>query len=263
MESPTGKRIRQLILEMSKLAHVGHIGSALSVADIVAVLFSGELNEVGTRAADRDRFVMSKGHAALALYAAMYCLGSITRAQLETYCKDGTQLGTHPEHSLLGIDFSTGSLGQGLSIGVGAALAARMSGSQRRTYVLCSDAEFNEGSLWEGIMFAGHHRLSSLTAIVDFNGQQAMGYTKDVLNQENLAERWGAFGWEIIEVNGHDAQALKAALQAERHDKPRAIIAHTQAGHGVSFMERQVKWHYMPMTDNEYQQALSEVEATR
>jgi transketolase len=257
----TGKRIRQLILEISHQAQVGHIGSALSVADIIAALFAGVLNGVGEPSKSRDRFILSKGHAALAMYAALYCLNIIDSEQLESYCQDGTLLGTHPEHALVGIDFSTGSLGQGLSIGVGSALGARLSDSSRRTFVLLSDAECNEGSVWEAVMFAGHHKLNKLTAIVDFNGQQAMGYTSDILNQDNLAQRWEVFGWEVHEVDGHDAEVLKAVITREASDKPRVIIANTQAGYSVSFMERQVKWHYMPMTEREFQQAITEVEA--
>src|SRR5258706_11106648 len=184
----SGKSLRKLILEESKRANVGHIASALSIADIIAALFEHVLANVGVDAKERDRFVLSKGHASLALYSALYSKGILTREQLGTYCADGSLLGTHPEHILPGIDFSTGSLGQGLSFGVGAALAARMDNSERRVFVLLSDAECNEGSIWESVMFGAHHHLSNLTAIVDSNGQQAMGKTKEVLNLDSLAE---------------------------------------------------------------------------
>jgi transketolase len=249
--------LRKTILEQAHRAGVGHIGSALSVVEILAALFGrvlrGEPGEPG-----RDRFVLSKGHAALALYAALYLRGGLSREELETYCGDGTLLGTHPEHALPGVDFSTGSLGHGLSIGAGAALAARMQGSDRRAYVLVSDAECNEGSLWEAVMFAAHHRLTNLVAIVDANGQQALGYTRDVLDLEPLSERFAAFGWETEEVDGHDVDALVAALES-RGERPRAVVARTTFGKGVSYMEGLVKWHYWPMSDADYKRALAEV----
>ncbi len=255
----SGNQIRSLVLQASKKANVGHIGSALSIADIIAVLFEDIIQGLGSSSPDRDRFVLSKGHAALAVYAALFLKGILTAEEFGGYCQNGTLLGTHPEHSLKGIDFSTGSLGQGLSIGVGAALAAQLSQSNRKVYILISDAECNEGSLWEGVMFAGHHNLSGVTVIVDFNGQQATGYTKDVLNQENMADRWRAFGWDVLEVNGHNPVELDSALHNGRTAKPRVVIARTQAGHGVSFMEQQISWHYMPMTDTQFDQAMTEV----
>lgn len=263
MSDISGQRIRQLILEQSKRANVGHIGSALSIADIMAVLFDGVLRGAPD-SSERDRFVLSKGHAALALYAALHCLNVLSREQLATYCQDGSQLGTHPEYELTGIDFSTGSLGQGLSMGIGAALAARLDGSDRRVFVLLSDAECNEGSIWEGVMFAAQHKLSNLVVIIDDNGQQAMGKTQDVLNLRPFAARWGAFGWRTVDVDGHDTAALHEALNttlaaSAETSVPTVIIANTQAGYGVSYMQGQVRWHYMPMNDQEYQQALSEV----
>jgi transketolase len=254
--------IRRIILEQSKRAHVGHIGSALSVADIIAVLYGGVLRLPSLDALDRDRFILSKGHAALALYAALYLRGDLSQAQLDTFCADDSQLGVHPEHCLHGVDFSTGSLGQGLSVGAGAALAARLAGSARRVYVLLSDAECNEGSVWEAAMFAAHHQLANLTAILDLNGQQAFGYTRDVLNIPNMAERWRVFGWDVIEVDGHNSAALTKALQREDTAKgaPRMVLAHTTFGKGVSYMQNQIKWHYFPMSEAEYQQAMREQE---
>ncbi len=208
---------------------------------------------------DRDRFVLSKGHAALALYAALALKGLIPYDRLDTFCADHTLLGVHPEFPLAGVDFSTGSLGQGLCIAAGAALAARLQKSSRRVFVVLSDGECNEGSVWEGVMFAAHHRLSNLTAIIDLNGQQAFGYTKDVMDLSDMAGRWRAFGWDAVEVDGHDAVALRSVLERSGGDAPRAIIARTIFGKGVSFMEGQIKWHYLPMTDQEYEQALAEV----
>jgi transketolase len=248
--------LRRVILEQAFRAGVGHIGSALSVVEILVALFRVMDGEPGQQ--ERDRLVFSKGHAALALYAALQLSGRLSREDLETYCGDGTLLGTHPEHALPGVDFSTGSLGHGLSLGAGAALAARLQGSDRRAFVLVSDAECNEGSLWEAAMFAAHQGLGKLTAIVDANGQQALGYTRDVLDLEPLAQRFAAFGWGTDEVDGHDVDALVHALE-RRGDSPRAIVARTTFGKGVSYMEGLVKWHYWPMSDADFERALAEV----
>lgn len=254
--------IRRIIIEQSKRANVGHIGSALSVADIVAVLFSGELVKPGSDAPDRDRFILSKGHAALALYAALHLNGILSVEQLHRYCSDNSLLGVHPEHRLTGIDFSTGSLGHGLSYGAGVALAARLSGSTHRCFVLVSDAECNEGSLWETVMFAAHHNLANLVAIIDDNGQQALGKTKDVLDLSPLGDKWQAFGWNVHEVDGHNPEELKTVLGSlnTREGPPHVLVAKTISGRGISFMEGKVEWHYMPLSDQQYAQALEELE---
>ena len=210
---------------------------------------------------ERDRFILSKGHAALALYAALHARGWIDDEMLSSYCSDATLAGTHPEHQLPGIDFSTGSLGQGLSFGAGSALAARLSGSDRRVFVLVSDAECNEGSVWEAVMFAAQHELSNLMAIVDVNGQQALDHTHRVLDLSPLERRWGAFGWETHVVDGHDLTELSRVLgQQASSGAPCVVVARTVFGKGVSFMEGQIRWHYMSMNDDEYRQALEQVD---
>jgi len=254
--------IRKIILEQSHSAHVGHIGCSLSVTDILCSLYGGVLRVEASDDPERDRFVLSKGHAALALYAVLALKGLIPLEQTGTYCSGQTLLGVHPEHDLPGVDFCTGSLGMGLSMATGAALAARLQKSPRRVWTLLSDAECDEGSTWEAVMFAGHHRLSNLTAIIDFNGQQAFGYTRDVLDQSTMADRWRAFGWAVEEVDGHDVAAMTAALERPRDVAPRVLIAHTVFGKGVSFMERQIKWHYYPMSAEQYAQAMKEIGAT-
>ena len=257
------RRIRQIVLEQSKRAHVGHIGSALSVADIVAALYGAILRIADPADPDRDRFVLSKGHASLALYAALSLRGWLAADQLNTYCGDDSLLGVHPEHALRGVDFSTGSLGHGLSFGAGAALWARLAHSARRAWVLLSDAECNEGSMWEAVMFAAHHRLANLVAIVDLNGQQAFGHTDQVLSLSPMAERWRSFGWDVHEVDGHSVPDLvRTADELDTADgSPHVLIARTTFGRGVSFMERQIRWHYLPMSDAEYAQALEEIGA--
>jgi len=258
-------QIRRRVLEQSMRANVGHIGSALSIADIVATVYSRFLAAQPPDHDDRDRFILSKGHAALAVYSALHLLGRISSDELNSYCADGSRAGVHPERQLAGIDFSTGSLGHGLSIGAGAALAGKMLGSQRRTFVLLSDAECNEGSIWEAAMFAGHHRLSGLIAIVDMNGQQALGYTRDVLHVASMADRWRTFGWATYEVNGHDTDQMAAAVReaARVTDAPSVVLANTVFGKGVSFMEARIMWHYMPMSDEEFARALAEIGAPR
>lgn len=256
------RRIREIILHQSKRANVGHIGSALSVADILAVLYTDVLRIEDPREPARDRFILSKGHASLALYAALSLRGWISREMLDSFCQDGSILGVHPDRAVPGVDFSTGSLGQGLSMGVGAALAERLAERRHRVFVLVSDAECNTGVLWEAVMFAAHHRLSNLVVIVDANGQQALGYTKDVLNLAPLADRWRAFGWDAQEIDGHDTQAIARAVGTLSNDSgaPHVLVARTVFGKGVSYMEGQIKWHYWPMSDQEYAQALAEVE---
>jgi transketolase len=255
-------RIRRIVIEQSKRANVGHIGSSLSVADIVGTLYAGVLQGDGPADPGRDRFVLSKGHASLALYAALHETGVIDGDELASFCVDGSRLGTHPDHVLPGVDFSTGSLGHGLSLATGSALAARLSGSERRTFALMSDAECNEGSVWEAVMFAAHHELASLVLIVDVNGQQALGYTGDVLDLAPLDERWRAFGWDVHVVDGHDCDAMRAVIDAlEPTGRPHVLLAQTVFGRGVSYMERRIEWHYLPMDDVQYATALAELGA--
>jgi transketolase len=263
MTASAAKQIRRVILEQAMRAHVGHIGSALSVADIIAALYDGLLRVNDPKDPERDRFVLGKGHAMLAVYAAFFLKGWLTQEDLNTYCGDGTMLGVHPEYGLRGVDFASGSLGQGLSVAAGAALAARLQRSPRRAFALLSDAECNEGSVWEAIMFAAHHKLANLVAIVDLNGQQALGYTEQVLSLGPLAERWRAFGWDVHEVDGHDVAAMQETVTGlnTTAGPPHVLIARTTFGKGVSYMEGKIKWHYWPMSDAEYRQAVQEVEA--
>ena len=260
MQPISPQQIRKIIIEQSERAHVGHIGSALSVVEIIASIYD-IIRAERPDDPERDRFILSKGHAALALYATLHLRGLISDEQLNSYHGDNSLLGVHPEHELQGIDFSSGSLGQGLSMGAGAALAAKLQHSQRRVFVVMSDAECNEGSVWEAAMFAAHRKLGNLIAIIDLNGQQAFGYTHDVCAIPNMAERWIAFGWEVQEVDGHDPCAIKAALARcdGNNERPHIIVARTISGKGVSFMEKQIKWHYLPLSNNEFRQAMKEV----
>ena len=270
--------MRRIILSQSRRANVGHIGSCLCVTDILASLYGTVIQVSSPDDPDRDRFVLSKGHAGLALYAALALRGWISDRDLETFCGDSSHLGVHPEAVLRGVDFSTGSLGQGLGFAVGAALAARMQGSSRHAFCLLSDGECNEGSVWEAAAFAAHHRLGRLTAVVDWNGQQAFGLTRDVVDFSNLRQRWEAFGWRVTEVDGHDMEALGLALGARGASdaaSPHLVLAKTVFGKGVSYMEQgipvtqahlptnPVNWHYLPMSEREYLIALAELEGGR
>ena len=249
--------IRRTIIEQSYRANVGHIGSALSIADLVAAVAVAARHEGGV---ERDRVVLSKGHAALALYASLHHQGRLEEGAIDTYCADGTLLGVHPEHDLEGVDFCTGSLGQGLSIGAGAALAAKRQGSGRRVFVIMSDAELNEGSIWEAVMFAAHHNLDNLILLIDLNGQQALGYTPEVIDLGAVEEKLTAFGWDARTMDGHDPEALGAALEADGEGRPRAIVAETTFGYGVSFMESQIKWHYLPLDEESFATAIGELD---
>lgn len=267
------KQMRRIILTQSYRAHVGHIGSCLCVVEILSALYGSVLRAQGPDDPNRDRFVLSKGHAALALYAALYLKKWISREQLDTFFGDNTLLAVHPEAALQGVDFSSGSLGQGISIAVGAALAARIRLVQRRVFCLISDAECNEGSVWEAAMFAAHHRLSNLQVILDWNRVQAFGRTCDVMDLPNLAERWRAFGWRVSEVDGHSVQALVDSLSSPSESpSPHLVLARTSFGKGVSYMEKGIpltqktlpvepmNWHYLPMSPEEFELAMDEVE---
>jgi len=252
-------KIRRIIIDRSHPVRVGHIGSSLSIADLLAVIYGSVLR----RGDASDRFVLSKGHAALALYAVLYCVGELSEAELESYCLDGSSFGEHPDHVTPGIEFSTGSLGMGLSYATGLALGAKLRASDQRTVVLMSDAELNEGATWEAAMFAAHHQLSNLLLVLDLNGQQALGRTSDVLHLEELEKRWEAFGWDSVVVDGHDHAALTQCVDALNWEDgpPHVLLAQTVFGRGVGFMERQLGWHYWSMSDEQYASARQALEA--
>lgn len=258
-------RIRRHALRMTSHGGSSHIGSVLSMADIMAVLYGLVLNIDPGRPdwEERDRFILSKGHAGAGVYAALAETGFIPVKRLEEHYQDGSQLSGHVSHKgIPGVELSTGSLGHGLPVGAGMAFAARQDGKAHRVFVLLSDGECDEGSNWEAILFAPHHRLSNLVAIVDYNKLQSIKPVAKTLALEPFAEKWRAFGWAVREVDGHDHQALGGALsEAPFADgKPSCIIAHTIKGKGVSFMENNVLWHYRSADENELAAALKELE---
>jgi len=250
-------------LKMVNRARASHIGSAFSITDIVAVLYGLILkhNPADPTWKMRDRFILSKGHACVAVYTALAHRGFFDQAELERYGVDHSPFMTHISHKVPGVEFSTGSLGHGLPFGVGKALAAKKSGQPWRTFVLLSDGEWGEGSNWEACLFAAHHGLDNLVAIIDYNKLQSLTSIAQTLGLEPLGAKFTAFGWAVREVDGHDHTALHEALaQAPwERGKPSMLIAHTTKGKGVSFMENKVEWHYRSPNDEQLATALAEL----
>ncbi len=259
------RRVRKQALVMTSRANASHIGSSLSSVDIMAMLYGKVMRYDPARPdwPERDRFILSKGHACSALYAMLAECDFFGREWLDTYCQDGARLAGHVTHTgVPGVEVSTGSLGHGLSLGAGMALALKRDGKPQRVYVVISDGECDEGSVWEAALFAPHHKLDNLTVIVDYNKIQSLGRVKDVIDLDPLAEKWRAFGWGVVELNGHDLEALDRAFTASplSPGRPSCIVAHTVKGKGVSYMEDKLKWHYSAPKGDELTQALAEVE---
>jgi transketolase len=254
-------RLRGRVVEMSHAAQAAHLASALSCCDILAAAYWHALRIDPKKPDDplRDRFILSKGHAAAALYAALAFRGYYEEAVLDTYCQDGGKLAEHPPaHGLPGVEAATGSLGHGLPIGAGMALAARINGQRYRVFAVLSDGENNEGSVWEAAMFAAGQKLANLCVVVDYNKWQATARSNETLALAPLREKWAAFGWDAHEVDGHDVADLArrlAAIPDHGEGKPVALIANTVKGKGVSFMEDDNNWHYRAPTAEEVRKA--------
>lgn len=246
-------------LRMVQRANASHIGSSLSMADILAVLYGAILRHdpANPSSPARDFLIVSKGHAAAALYAVLAARGFFPESELDSYCQPGSRLLGHVSHHVPGVELSTGSLGHGLPVAGGLALAHR----HRRVFALLSDGELDEGSVWEQALFAPQHQLENLTAIIDYNKIQSFGRTAEILDLEPLAAKWQAFRWSVREVDGHDHHALHAALSSTPWEpgKPSVLIAHTVKGRGVSFMENQLAWHYKSPSLAQLAQALEEL----
>ena len=257
--------IRKKILKMIFNSQSSHIGSALSCVDILTVLYFRILNvDPKTPQIDnRDRFILSKGHAASSLYATLAQKGFFSEEILNTYCKDGGRLSGHSTRGCVpGVETSTGSLGHGIAIGAGIALAGKLECKNYRTFVLISDGECDEGSIWEAAMFAAHHKLDNLVVIIDYNKLQAFGKTNEILNLEPLKEKWLSFNWQAQEIDGHDFSQIEKTLNniPFKKDKPSLIIAHTIKGKGISFMENKLEWHYKAPNKEEYNLAIKELD---
>ena len=258
------KKTRRHIIEMITAAKSGHPGGSLSAVEILVTLFFDVMRHdpKNPKWPDRDRFILSKGHAAPVLYTVMAECGYTPEDQLDTLRKLGSIYQGHPDVRFIpALEASTGSLGLGLSLGLGMALAARLDGSPSRTYVVIGDGESQEGQIWEAAMFAPYHKVDNFVAIVDYNRIQLDGFVKDILDLEPLADKWRAFGWHTIELDGHSIPALQKAFAeaAATKGKPTAIVAHTVKGKGVSFMENNPKFHGVAPTNEEMQKAMQEL----
>jgi transketolase len=252
------ERCARQLLALHQRAHAGHIGPCLSCLEILVELCFSRMKP-------DDRLILSKGHAAAALYTTLSLSGRLPGIALETFYQDNTLLAAHPPcaSGVEAIPFGTGSLGHGLSLAAGLAFSQRFTGRSFHVYAVLSDGDCNEGSTWEAALFAAHHRLENLTVIVDRNGIQGFGYSKDVLGLEPFAEKWRSFGFAVaIAERGNDFSSLRGAHEeAASSEGPRCVVARTIKGHGVSFMENRVEWHYKPMDDAQYAQAVSECSA--
>jgi transketolase len=259
-------RIRVHVLRMTNRGGSSHVGAAFSMADIVAVLYGSvlNLNPADPQDPKRDRFLLSKGHAGAAIYAALAERGFFPKERLLDHCQDGADFSGHISHKgIPGVEYSTGSLGHALPVAAGMAFAGKRTGATHRVFCLMSDGECDEGSNWEAILFAPHHKLDNLVAIIDYNKIQSLGPVPDTLTLEPFADKWRAFGWEVREVNGHDYTALHDNLSATpwARGKPSVLICHTTKGKGVSYMENTVMWHYRTAKGADFDKALAELEA--
>lgn len=257
------RKIRGKVLDMAYKADVAHLASALSCVDILAILYWKilKIDPKNPKDLDRDRFILSKGHAAMTLYATLAYKGFFSEDVLDTFGKPGTFLAEHPDPNVTGVEAATGSLGHGLPLGIGMSLAGRIQRKYYRVYVLMSDGECNEGSVWEAAMFAPAHKLENVAAIIDFNKWQATGRSTEILALEPLASKWASFGWSTYEVDGHNLKKLFEVLNniPDGSGKPIAIIAHTVKGKGVSFMEDDNNWHYKVPNKDELNKAKKEL----
>lgn len=248
------KQAKLRLLRMHFDARVGHIGGNLSCLDLLMTLHHLVMKE-------KDEFILSKGHSAGALYVTLWSRGLLSESDLKTFHQDDTLCSAHPPaHGIEGIRFATGSLGHGFSLAAGIALAKQFQNDAGRVFCLTSDGEWNEGATWEATIFAVHQRLHNLTVIIDVNGLQGFGTTKEVANLEPLLEKFQAFGCEVIKIDGHDPSQIASALDTIPGDKVRVVLANTVKGNGVSFMQNKLEWHYWPMSEQQFAVALSEVE---
>lgn len=265
-------KIRRHGVEMTHLSGGSHLGAILSVADILAVLYSDVLKYdiKNDKWEDRDRLILSKGHAGAALYATLAEVGFFDVSELKTHYQNGSRLSGHVSHYVPGVEFSTGSLGHGLSVATGFAYAAKKDGKNFRSFVILGDGECNEGSVWEAALFANHFRLNNLVAIVDHNHMQSLDFNENTLEIEDFASKWKSFGWNVVEINGNDHNELRDAFKKvdeyskDDNHKPTVVIANTIKGNGISFMRNDILWHYrFPHNGWEYDCAVNELHSTK
>jgi len=259
------RKIRQDAIRMVNKGGSSHIGSVLSIADILAVLYGSIMSYRASapKWEGRDRFILSKGHAGAGVYAALAECGFFNPERLMEHYQDGSIFSGHVSHKgIPGVELSTGALGHGLPVGVGMAYAAKLDNKKHRIFVLMSDGELDEGSNWEALLFASHHKLSNLTAIIDRNRLQSMDDTEATMALEPLKDKFTAFGWHVEDTDGHNHESLSNVLKANGKTAPTIIIANTTKGKGVSFMENEVAWHYRTPTDELFLQAIKELEGS-
>jgi transketolase len=257
------KEIRKKSLQMVVSSGASHIGSALSIADILSVLYLDilNINRFNLKDPKRDMFILSKGHACVSVYATLGLLDFFPISELDSYGKNDSNFMNHISHKVPGVEFSTGSLGHGLPFATGKALASKILNKKNKIFVILGDGELDEGSNWEALLFASHHKLDNLIAIVDYNNLQSLTTVKDTLNLEPLKDKFESFGSHVIDVNGHDHLGLNKVIKEaiDIKDKPVVIIANTIKGKGVSYMENKVKWHYSTPNDAELETAINEI----
>lgn len=265
-------KIRRHGIEMTHLSGGSHIGAIMSVADIIAVLYTDVMkyDTKNPKWEDRDRIILSKGHAGASIYAALAEVGFFPVEELKTHYANGSRLSGHVSHHVPGVDFSTGSLGHGLSAGAGMAYAAKKDKKENHVFVVLGDGECDEGSVWEAALFANHYKLDNLVAVVDHNHMQSLDFCENTLEIEDFGSKWKAFGWDVIEINGNSHEELKQAFSTATNKpdggagKPTVIIANTTKGYGVSFMENDILWHYrFPHDGWEYDGAVNELHAVK
>jgi len=255
------KNIRKNILIFSHLANSSHVGSCLSIVDILTTLYNDifNLNSKKKISKLKNRFILSKGHACLALYCLLYEKKILSKKLISSYGKNNSILMQHASHYVKGVNFSTGSLGHGLPVAVGLALSNKIKKNKDKVYVLMSDGEMNEGTTWEAVMFASHHQLNNLCIVIDYNKIQSLTYVRNTLKIEPLKKKIKSFGCKVVSINGHNNLQLKKAFKLNEKNKPTVIIANTIKGKGVSFMENKVAWHYRSPNNKELIKALNEI----
>ena len=256
------RKVRIHAVKMVNKGGSSHIGSVLSIVDVLAVLYGSIMQYDCTepKSEGRDRFILSKGHAGAGVYAVLAECGFFDKDKLMQHYQNGSIFSGHVSHKgMPGVELSTGALGHGLPVGVGMAYAAKIDEQKHRVFVLMSDGELDEGSNWEAMLFAAHHKLTQVTAIIDRNGLQSMGSTEVTMALEPLVDKFIAFGWNVVEVDGHDHERLNNILRTSHSEKPTVVIANTLKGKGVSFMENNNEWHHNRLTEVNYKQALQEM----
>lgn len=258
-------KIRRHGIEMTHISHGSHIGAILSVTDIVAVLYNdiANVNPADPQMVNRDRIILSKGHAGAAIYAALAEMGFFSTEELKTHYADGSRLSGHVSHKgIPGVEFSTGSLGHGLSVGAGMAYSAKIDKKHHKIFVILGDGECDEGAVWEAALVANHYKLNNLVAIIDHNKMQSLDFCENTITLSPFADKWRAFGWNVLDIDGHDHDAVRSAYNKAKlsTEKPTVIIANTIKGKGISFMENDILWHYrFPHKGKEYDTAVAEL----